>query len=83
MTKRRSRVVTAEADMTAKEELAEEVAENTAELELEKLQRKLAREERKKRKEIELAGQKKARWLLPALLATMTILAFVFSNLKF
>ena len=42
--------------------MAAAVAEDTAALELEKLQRKLAREERKKRKEIEAKSRKKAQW---------------------
>ncbi len=65
------------------EEKAQEVAEETAALELEKLQRKLAREERKKRKEIEERSRKKAIWLLPSLLLITMILAWVFSHLNF
>ena len=42
------------------EETAQEVNEETAALELEKLQRKVAREERRKRREIEQEKQKKA-----------------------
>ena len=65
------------------EETVEAVSEDTAQVELERLQKKLAREERKRRKEIETASQKKAVWVLPALLLTTMIVAFVFSNLRF
>ncbi|MDO5561373.1 MAG: hypothetical protein Q4G02_01185 [bacterium] len=65
------------------EETVEAVSEDTAQIELERLQKKLAREERKRRKEIETASQKKAVWVLPALLLTTMIIAFVFSNLRF
>lgn len=64
-------------------EEAEAVAEDTAQIELERLQKKLAREERKKRKEIEAASQKKAIFVLPALLVATMALAFVFSYLRF
>ncbi len=67
----------------ANEEQVAAVAEDTAALELEKLQRKLAREERKKRKEIEAASHKKAIWLLPSLLLLTMVIAWVFSNLQF
>ncbi len=65
------------------EEMAAAVAEDTAALELEKLQRKLAREERKKRKEIEAESQKKAQWLLPTLLLLTVTIAWVFTHLSF
>ena len=65
------------------EEMTATVAEDTATLELEKLQRKLMREERKKRKEIEVASQKKAQWLLPTLLLLTVVIAWVFTHLSF
>ena len=65
------------------EELAEAVSADTAQLELEKLQKKIAREERKKRREIEAATQKKAVWLLPSLLVVTMVLAWIFSRLNF
>lgn len=71
------------ASLPTNEDRAEEIAEETAATELEKLQRKVAREERKKRLEIEEKSQKKAIWLLPALLLLTMSLAFVFSNLNF
>jgi len=58
------------------------VSEDTAALELEKLQRKLAREERKARREIEAAKQKKAMWVLPVLLAITTSLAWILSKFQ-
>ncbi len=63
------------------EELAAAVSEDTAALELEKLQKKIAREERKKRREIEAQKQKKAIWLLPSLLFLTTALSWLFSKL--
>lgn len=69
--------------VTVDEETVEAVSEDTAQIELERLQKKLAREERRRRKEIEAASQKKAVWVLPALLLTTMIIAFVFSNLRF
>ena len=65
------------------EEVAEAVSEDTAQLELEKLQKKIAREERKKRREIEAANQRKAVWLLPSLLLGSMSLAWIFSQLNF
>lgn len=70
-------------EVEPKEAMAAAVAEDTAALELEKLQRKLAREERKKRKEIEAKSRKKAQWLLPALLFLTIAIAWVFTNLNF
>lgn len=81
MTRRNRRETKTTAEIN--EEKAEEIAEDTAAVELEKLQRKVAREERKKRREIEEKSQKKAIWLLPALLLLTMTLAFVFSNLNF
>ena len=69
--------------MVTPEELAEAVSEDTAQLELEKLQKKIAREERKKRREIEAANQRKAVWLLPSLLLGSMALAWIFSQLNF
>ncbi len=63
------------------EELAAAVSEDTAALELEKLQKKIAREERKKRREIEAQKQKKAIWLLPSLLFLTMALSWIFSKL--
>jgi hypothetical protein len=63
------------------EEVAENIATETAEVELEKLQKKIGREERKKRREIEAAKQKKATWLLPSLLLATMLMAWVLSRL--
>ncbi len=69
--------------MVTQEELAEAVSQDTAALELERLQKKIAREERKKRREIEAANQKKAVWLLPSLLFVTMCVAWIFSRLNF
>ncbi len=63
------------------EELAEAVSQDTAQLELEKLQKKIAREERKQRREIEANQQKQAKWLLPMLLFVTMLISWVLSNL--
>ena len=64
------------------EEVAEAVSEDTAQLELEKLQKKIAREERKKRREIEASKQKQAKWLLPTLLLATMLLSWILSQLN-
>ena len=65
------------------EEVAEAVSEDTAQLELEKLQKKIAREERRKRREIEATKQKQAKWLLPSLLLGTMLLSWILSRLNF
>jgi hypothetical protein len=65
------------------EAMVEDVAEDTAEIELLKLQKKIAREERKRRREIEASKQKKAVWLLPTLLFLTMLVSWVFSQLGF
>ncbi len=62
-------------------EQVEAVSEDTAQLELEKLQKKIAREERKKRREIEASKQKQAKWLLPSLLLVTMVLSWFLSRL--
>ena len=69
--------------MVSPDELAAAVSEDTAALELEKLQKKIAREERKKRREIEAASQKRATWLLPTLLLITMIVSWVLSQIRF
>ena len=64
------------------EEVAEAVSEDTAQLELEKLQKKIAREERRKRREIEATKQKQAKWLLPSLLLATMLLSWILSRLN-
>lgn len=83
MTKRKSKFAEEELAVAPTAEQAAAVAEDTAAIELEKLQRKLAREERKKRREIEAASQKKAIWLLPSLLFVTMMLAWMLGKLKF
>jgi hypothetical protein len=56
------------------------IAEDTSEIELSKLQKKIAREERKKRREIEAAKQKQAVWLLPSLLFLTMLISWFLSN---
>lgn len=63
------------------EELAEAVSQDTAQLELEKLQKKIAREERKQRREIEANKQKQAKWLLPMLLFVTMLISWMLSKL--
>ena len=70
-------------ETTISQEQAEAVSQDTAEIELEKLQRKIAREERKKRREIEAAKQKKAMWLLPTLLLTTMLISWILSRMNF
>jgi len=62
-------------------EQVEAVSEDTAQLELEKLQKKIAREERKKRREIEASKQKQAKWLLPSLLLLTMLVSWFLSRL--
>lgn len=70
-----------QAPMVTPEELAQAVSEDTAVLELEKLQKKIAREERKQRKVIETKKQKKAIWLLPSLLFFTAFLSWLLSKI--
>jgi hypothetical protein len=56
------------------------IAEETSEIELNKLQKKIAREERKKRREIEAVKQKQAVWLLPSLLFLTMLISWFLSN---
>jgi hypothetical protein len=60
----------------------EHIAAETAEIELERLQKKISREERKKRREIEQTKQKKATWLLPSLLLATMVIAWILSQLR-
>lgn len=68
--------------LAAREESVQEIDEETAALELEKLQRKVAREERRKRREIEQEKQKKAIWLLPSLLFTTMLICWFLANFQ-
>ena len=70
------------ANTLVSEETAQEVDEETAALELEKLQRKVAREERRKRREIEQEKQKKAIWLLPSLLFVTMLICWLLANFQ-
>lgn len=71
----------ATAEIVTPEQAAEAVSEDTAKLELEKLQKKIAREERKQRREIEANKQKQAKWLLPTLLIVTMLLSWFLSRL--
>jgi hypothetical protein len=62
-------------------EMVEEIDTETTELELEKLQKKIAREERRKRREIETEKQKKAIWLLPSLLFLTMLISWILAHL--
>ncbi|MBQ6438397.1 hypothetical protein IJJ12_03390 [bacterium] len=76
------RVTADEQAMVSPDELAAAVSDDTADIELEKLQKKIAREERKKRREIEAASQKRATWLLPSLLLATMLISWVLSRLQ-
>jgi cytoskeletal protein RodZ len=64
------------------DEIAEQVEQDTAEVELEKAQKRIAREERRARREIEKQKQAKARWVLPIVLVISVFVSWILSKLS-